>query len=155
MIQIEKDVLLKEEENKDNIVEIFEMQMLGVRYLSEMLSMNTNEKIEMVNKVYKEYGLPDNILSTLKDDEALDFDSIMKKGWVSISESKFNTLMIAKGLLELKSRPSSNGKTKEFKSLTKLGLEYGKNLINPHNEKETQPHYYTSKFDELIKLLNI
>lgn len=137
-------------------IEEFEMSMIGVKHLSEMLRLSDSGKIKLAHNVFKEAGIPTKVLPNYVDEEVTESaTALLKKNNVGLSAVKFNTLMIAKGLLELKSRPSSNGKTKEFKSLTKLGLEYGKNLINPHNEKETQPHYYTSKFDELIKLLNI
>ena len=42
----------------------------------------------------------------------------------------------------------------KIKSLTDRGLRYGKNLINPHNEKETQPHLYEDTFPELLDMLN-
>ena len=55
-------------------------------------------------------------------------------------------------------KKGSDGKSKkapkQFKSLTNRGLRYGKNLINPHNEKETQPHFYEDTFPELLDMLN-
>ncbi|MBE1554763.1 hypothetical protein [Sporosarcina limicola] len=64
-----------------------------------------------------------------------------------------NTKLIELGLLEIKERPSSKGGLKEFKSLTDKGLMFGKNLVSPRNQKETQPHYYPSKFSQLKALL--
>ncbi|EJF07635.1 hypothetical protein ThvES_00002280 [Thiovulum sp. ES] len=75
--------------------------------------------------------------------------------------------MISAGFLETKTRKSSkyrtekdeNGKEvkipilKEFKSLTEKGLEFGKNLISPKNQLETQPHYFEKRFSELLKKL--
>lgn len=68
---------------------------------------------------------------------------------------KFNKRMIELGYLEEKtrvSRKSPNG-FKKFKSITEKGLEFGENMINPNNELETQPHYYESKFGELLSIL--
>jgi hypothetical protein len=42
---------------------------------------------------------------------------------------------------------------KEFKSLTEKGLEFGKNMISPKNQLESQPHYFEKKFPELLKIL--
>lgn len=137
-------------------IESFEMGMIGAKYLSEMLRLSDSGKIKLAHSVYKEAGISTNILPNYTQEKITESaTALLKKNEVGISAVKFNNLMIAKGLLELKSRPSSGGKTKEFKSLTDEGLLYGKNLINPHNEKETQPHYYVDKFDELVKLLNI
>ena len=40
---------------------------------------------------------------------------------------------------------------KKFKTI--VNTEYGKNLINPKNPKEVQPHYYEDKFSELLKIV--
>ncbi|MDA6141242.1 KilA-N domain-containing protein, partial [Escherichia coli] len=80
---------------------------------------------------------------------------LLKEHDIKLSTAKANTKLIELGLLEIKERPSGKGGVKEFKSLTDKGLEYGKNLISPNNSKETQPHYYPSKFMELSKELGI
>jgi hypothetical protein len=58
------------------------------------------------------------------------------------------------GLLEELHRPGKGG-TKYFKSLTQAGLRFGKNLINPRNEREVQPHYFEDTFDELLEELEV
>ena len=67
---------------------------------------------------------------------------------------KFNELLSAKGFLETKTRPSTSG-TKVFKSITEKGLKYGKNLTSDKNQKETQPHWYESKFKQLLEELGL
>ena len=67
---------------------------------------------------------------------------------------KFNELLSAKGFLETKTRPSTSG-TKVFKSITENGLKYGKNLTSDKNQKETQPHWYESKFKQLLEELGL
>ncbi|HHH0628087.1 TPA: KilA-N domain-containing protein [Yersinia enterocolitica] len=61
------------------------------------------------------------------------------------------------GIVERRSRPSTSPKAKGglkyFWSVTSKGLLYGKNIISPGNPRETQPHFYESKVDELIKLM--
>ncbi|EJF05960.1 hypothetical protein ThvES_00019790, partial [Thiovulum sp. ES] len=88
---------------------------------------------------------------------------------VGMSAQKFNKLLISAGILEVKTRKSSKYKTekdvngkevkipilKEFKSLTEKGLKFGKNVISPKNQLETQPYYFESKFPELLKLLGL
>jgi hypothetical protein len=66
-----------------------------------------------------------------------------------------NLILIEKGILEVLERSSRdrNG-VKTFKSLTEKGLEFGKNLISPHNQLETQPHYFENKFRELLELIS-
>lgn len=80
---------------------------------------------------------------------------LLRKFNRSESIYKFNTRMLELGYLEEKtrvSRKSSNG-LKKFKSITEKGLEFGENMVNPNNELETQPHYYESKFEELLSIL--
>lgn len=67
------------------------------------------------------------------------------------SPIKFNQMLEAQGYLETKTRPTSGGVVKKFKSITDKGLAYGANLQNPKNQKETQPHWYVDKFGELYQ----
>lgn len=61
------------------------------------------------------------------------------------------------GLVQHLSRPSNSaravGGRKKFWSVTTNGLKYGKNVTSPNNPRETQPHFYTSKSAELIKMM--
>ena len=80
---------------------------------------------------------------------------LLRKFDRSESIYKFNKRMLELGYLEEKtrvSRKSPNG-FKKFKAITEKGLEFGENMINPNNELETQPHYYESKFGELLSIL--
>lgn len=69
------------------------------------------------------------------------------------SAIKFNQMLEAKGYIETKTRPSSGGTVKRFKSITDKGLAYGENLQSPRNQKETQPHWYADKFGELYHIV--
>lgn len=70
---------------------------------------------------------------------------------VGLSAQAFNRLLMQQGFLEERERPSSKGGTKKFKVCTDLA--YGKNLTSPNNPRETQPHWYVSKFAELLDLV--
>ena len=43
------------------------------------------------------------------------------------------------------------GGVKKFKVCT--DFEYGKNITSPNNPRETQPHWYVSKFEDLLDLV--
>lgn len=147
------EVVVSTVQPNDNM-QSFEMQMIGAKYLAEMLRMDETSKLKLTHNVYKECGLPTNSLPQYVDEEVTrSATDLLKQHGKPMSAIKFNNKMIALGLLELKERPSSNGRTKEFKSLTDEGLRYGKNLVSQHNTKETQPHYYESKFEELLEVL--
>lgn len=70
---------------------------------------------------------------------------------VGLSSIAFNRLLVENGFLEERERPSSKGGVKKFKVCT--DKEYGKNLTSPNNPRETQPHWYVSKFAELLDLV--
>lgn len=76
--------------------------------------------------------------------------NLLKKYAVGLSAAKANRILIAKGILQEKTRPSETepGKLRTYKALTDTGLRYGINkaqqLIN-----ETTPRYFEDSFAEL------
>lgn len=75
---------------------------------------------------------------------------LLKQHGVEMGAPTFNKLLMKHGILEEHERPSTHG-TKKFKVIT--DLEYGKNITSPTNPRETQPHWYVSKFNELLSLV--
>jgi hypothetical protein len=69
---------------------------------------------------------------------------------VGLSAAKANRLLLAKGILEEKTRPSATepGKLRTYKALTDLGLSYGINKVQQLID-ETSPRYYEDSFQEL------
>ncbi|MEK4854829.1 Bro-N domain-containing protein [Paenibacillus sp. FSL H7-0756] len=80
---------------------------------------------------------------------------LLKKHAVGIQTKAFNILLLSHRILEEKERPSSKGGVKTFKSLTDMGLSYGKNIISPNNPRETAPHYYPDKFPALLEVIGL
>ena len=80
--------------------------------------------------------------------------TLLKRHGYKVSAAACNVALKDLGVLEAKSRPSTKG-VAYFWSLTDAGLRYGKNVSNPKNQRETQPHWYESKFSELAHLLRI
>ena len=83
--------------------------------------------------------------------------NLLKMNGVYLSTKKFYDILVDRGLMENKTRPSSSSRKgfKTFRSLTELGLKYGKNILSDHNERETAPHFYESKFKELLSELSL
>jgi hypothetical protein len=81
--------------------------------------------------------------------------TLLKKHDIKMSTVKFNTKLVEIGLLADMTRPSTSSPTgfKTFKAVVGKGLDYGKNVTNPGNPRETQPHWYSHKFLDLIGLL--
>ena len=61
----------------------------------------------------------------------------------------------ARGLLEKRTRPSSSGTAKSFWSITEKGLAFGKNISSPENPRETQPHWFSAKGEELLRVMGV
>jgi hypothetical protein len=67
----------------------------------------------------------------------------------------FFELAEAEGLVTRFTRPSTVDPTKEkkFWTVTEKGLAFGKNIVSPNNPRETQPHWYRSRFGALLTQL--
>lgn len=78
---------------------------------------------------------------------------LLKERNAPITTAKFNALLADKGIIEKRSRPSSSGVNKDFWVVT--DHYFGKNLTSPGNPRETQPHWYESRFDELLSTVRV
>lgn len=75
---------------------------------------------------------------------------LLKIHGIDSSARKINPLLIAAGILEQKTRPSSKGGTKEFWSITAHGLKYGINQTAKQNQLETSPRFFESRFTAMM-----
>lgn len=80
---------------------------------------------------------------------------LLREHGVPLSAQAFNRLAEDAGYLETLTRQGSRGQTKQFKSVTEAGLRYGKNVSSPQSPRETAPHWYDSRFEELMAELGI
>lgn len=78
---------------------------------------------------------------------------LLKERNAPITTARFNALLADKGIIEKRSRPSSSGVNKDFWVVT--NQYFGKNLTSPGNPRETQPHWYESRFDELLSTVRV
>ena len=76
---------------------------------------------------------------------------LLKRHEVGLSAAKANKILLAKGILEEKTRPSETepGKVRTYKALTDDGLRYGINRPQQMID-ETTPRYYEDSFQELV-----
>lgn len=72
---------------------------------------------------------------------------------IGMSAARANLRLESMGLIEKLERKSSSGKTKFYWSVTGKGLGFGKNVTNPANQLETQPHWYLNKEDDIISMI--
>lgn len=131
---------------------LLEDKLKVIDFASKFLNLNDASKLKMLKSVTDPLGLPtpDYVPShgILKSASEL-----LKSHNAGISAQAFNKLAIKEGFLEEKTRPSSKGKIKSFKTISSKGKAYGENQINPNNPKETQPLWYDDKFEELLSKL--
>ncbi|MBD5367206.1 MAG: hypothetical protein HDR82_09470 [Bacteroides sp.] len=120
--------------------------------LADRLRLNDASRLGMYQSIAAPYNLalPQYVESKGVTKSAKD---LLKEIGSPISAVKFNMLLVEQGYLEIMTRPTSGGKIRSFKNITDKGLPYGKNLENPKNQKETQPHWYVDKFRELYNLV--
>lgn len=130
-----------------------EMDLLIASTAGDMLRLSDAGRIKMLSTVMKQHGRPSTMLPDYTEEEVTQsLTALLKEHGSELSTRRANKILLDIGILEINTRPSSNGGTKIFKSLTEKGQRFGKNLISPHNEKETQPHYFVSTFAELLGL---
>lgn len=133
---------------------IVKAKIMVAKFAMNTLNMNDNSKLLLVKSIGDPLGLPlPNYTESV--DQLLSPTELLSRMGNPISTRDFNKKMIAAGLLEVKERPSSSGKTKHFKSLTKEGMKYGENQVNPSNPKETQPLYYAGMFEKLFDMVTM
>lgn len=79
-------------------------------------------------------------------------DELLKLHGVGMSTIAFNKLLVKHGFLEEQERPSTKGSgIKKFKVCTNMA--FGKNFSDPKNPRAIQPHWFVSKFAELLALV--
>ena len=132
----------------------------GIDFIANALRMNDVSKVALFNKASKDLANKGIAYIPAIDyvdskGQLLSATELLKRNQIFVSVNKFNGLMIIEGFLEDKTRPSSKGGVKHFKSLTDKGLEFGENQVSPHNPRETQPLYYEGKFRQLLSILKI
>jgi phage anti-repressor protein/ribosomal protein L7/L12 len=147
-----------------------ESQLVGLEFTFKHLRPSEASKIGMTKTLFGKIGLETSYLPEYSDEEhTFSAKALLEKFEIKISVQQFNKKMILAGFLETKTRKSSKYRTekdvdgkevkipilKEFKSLTEKGLEFGKNMISPKNQLESQPHYFEKKFSQLLELLQI
>lgn len=81
--------------------------------------------------------------------------ALLKANGIRMSATLAYQQLAKLGIVEHKERRSRSGVNgvKRFWAMTAKGCMYGKNITSPANPRETQPHFFESKFQELLRLL--
>ena len=132
------------------------------RFAMETLRPSEASKIRMISQVAAVHGRPTPYLPDYTEEKSTkSLTELLEIHGANMTARNANKILLEMGVLEIKNRPgtkkdkSSNTVkiTKQFKSLTGKGLRFGKNVVSPQNERETQPHYFEDTFHELLGLI--
>ena len=138
-------------------VDIAKSEIELVDIISKTLNLNDVSKLQLMGNVLDNHNINKNLLPVYAESKGtlLSASELLKRNNINISVIKFNKVMIDKGYLVKKERPSTkdSSKIKKYNNLVKT--EFGENFVSPKNPKETQPMYYENKFLELLKELEI
>ena len=125
------------------------VQMQAATWAAKFLNLNESSKLLMAKKILDPLGLPTPDYVESKGAHLSAKDLLAKHG-AGISSVKFNETLVRLGYLTTVTRKAAGGKDKTFKVITDKGAQYGENMVSPHNQAETQPHWYIDKFPELL-----
>ena len=139
------------EAKRDNSVS-FNSELSLLKFSMNVLNLSDSGKISMLGNFGKIHNMNTGYLPSYSEEKITKpLSELLKEFNVSMSAISFNKILLEKGIIKEMERNSSKGTIKKFKSI--VNLDYGKNLLSPKNPKETQPHYYEDKFEELISLV--
>lgn len=145
----------KYKQDKNNSIDKLKLEQQGLKFAIEILKPSEVSTVKMIKSFNESQGLSTAYLPVYSDEEAaLSATELLKKFDVKISVIKFNKILIEKGILIEKQRPSKSKGVKKYKALTELGLQYGKNVISTRgSEQQTQALFYENKFQKLVSLV--
>jgi phage anti-repressor protein len=137
----------------------------GAKIIAEALNLSESSKLLTYGSVAKQYNVQLSLPVYAVDestktkngssDSAGAATAMLREHEIDITTAAFNKLLEKAGLLEQLSRKNSKGEIKKYWNVTTEGLEFGKNITNPANPRETQPLWYHEHFDALMYVLGL
>lgn len=153
-IEVEKAARVKYEQEKldKKASDSFDIKLKWLNFLPGYLNLSDVSKLAMAKKIAEPLGLPTPDYASAPNGAKHSATELLKSHGVGLSARKFNELAVKAGLLKLKERKGTN-KVHKYCEITKKGLAYGENDINEKNMNQTQPHWYDSKFGEVLEII--
>lgn len=135
--------------------------------VARMMNVSPSGRIALLRQVAENHGLDTRLLPAYVVDAPADalagseptapISKLLKDSGGAISAIVFNRVLEKAGLLSKRTRKTSQqcfpGGIKSYWCITPAGAQFGKNLTDPKSPRETQPHWYVSRFDELCVIL--
>jgi hypothetical protein len=149
---------------KSSEVDKVNIGLMILESASRTLNLSNSAKLKGYQELQKYSGVPCLLPNYAVDapSDSVDGSSrvsfslthLLQKYEVPLKTTVAYAILKDLGIVERNKRKSvKTGEDKEFWSITAYGLLYGKNLTPPNNPRETQPHFYDSRFKELLKLM--
>lgn len=141
-----------------------EVELAGAEAFVRMLKPAPSSQVAMLTHIIKSNGGDPTFLPAYVVDGAAGtggssmatkpLTALLREHGIRIGVRAFNQLLADAGYLAEMTRKSTSARAtdgiKHFWTITDAGLQYGKNLTNPGNPRETQPHWYVDRFRELV-----
>lgn len=122
-------------------------KMFFINAVAEGLRLNEPSRLALYKQVNDQHCLGLSLPSYTPSKGVLkSLTDCLKEVGSDFSAKKFYPVLETGGYVERKSRFTHDGSLKHFWSLTKKGLEWGENQVNPNNPRETQPLFFVDKF---------
>lgn len=134
-----------------------------------MLRPAPSSKVAMLQRIAKNNGVDSSFLPGYAVDAAPDavggssmptqaLSDLLKAHGINYTAKAYNLLLRDAGMLEERTRKTTVRQStpdgiKRFWSVTEAGLTYGKNITSPSSPRETQPHWYVERFQDLHELV--
>nr|WP_323615221.1 Rha family transcriptional regulator [Pseudomonas putida] len=131
---------------------------------TRLLKPSPSSQMAMLNRIAANNGLESSFLPSYAIDAAPDatggssmqtlpLTDLLKDRGIRSTARVFNRYLAEKGIIKKCQRNSTKRGVVEFWAITEKGLHFGKNLTSPNSPRETQPHWYVERFDELVELV--
>ena len=132
--------------------QLVDTKLLFINAVSEGLRLNDTSRLALYKQVNDQHRLGLSLPSYTPSKGILkSLTECLKEVGSDFSAKKFYPVLETGGYVERKSRFTHDGSLKHFWSLTKKGLEWGENQVNPNNPRETQALFFVDKFEGLYE----
>lgn len=135
-------------------------------FMQKSLNLSNSSVLGACQKLQEAVGLP-NLAPQYAIDAPVDavdgssrptqsLSALLKTHKIAMTGAQAYQQLAKLGVVEQKERRSRSGSNgvKRFWALTAKGCMYGKNITSPANPRETQPHFFESRFADLLRLLD-
>ncbi|TDY23597.1 BRO family protein [Paraburkholderia sp. BL6665CI2N2] len=138
-----------------------------VTMTATLLNLSQSARLLSAQRLADEYGVSRRLLPATASDEPADWNSgaaeetaslsaLLQKHQVKMGAIKFYLVLQAAGVVMRRTRPTTQTKrypsgVRPFWAVTKDGLKFAKNITNVVAQREVAPHFYESRFGELLE----